>query len=91
MNTPCGEEQCDCDPSGTWSCSESTCFDSGPPIDSGPFDSGPVCPYPQPPSGSPCDQQGNVCSYYNGCETNCLCANGGWVCAQQQGCVPGDF
>ncbi|HEX3346056.1 MAG TPA: hypothetical protein VHS09_15840, partial [Polyangiaceae bacterium] len=58
---------------------------SGPP-DSGPFDAGP-CPGSQPPPSSSCSDQGLVCSYYNGCETNCLCATSGWVCAAEGPCA----
>ena len=91
VNDSCGEEECDCDPSGTWGCYDVDCFDSGPPTDAGIFDSGPVCPGSQPAQSSPCDELGNVCSYFTGCETNCLCASSGWVCATQQGCNPGDL
>ena len=91
VNDSCGEEECDCDPSGTWGCYDIDCFDGGPPSDAGIFDSGPVCPGSQPAPSSPCDELGNVCSYFTGCETNCLCASSGWVCATQQGCNPDDF
>ena len=83
-----GGDACFCQPSGTWACDQSTCFDSGQ-LDGGFFDSGDGCPQNQPPNNEACSTQGNVCSYFTSCETNCLCASTGWVCATQQNC--GDF
>lgn len=83
----CGDEECDCSSSGTWSCVENMCVDAGAPSDGGSDDGGGYCPLYQPPNSAPCSDPGTVCSYYTGCETNCLCASSGWVCAAQQGCV----
>ena len=80
----CGGEECSCDPSGSWSCTFGECIDAGPP-DTGPPDAG-GCPASQPPNGEGCDTQGDICSYFGQCETNCLCTTTGWVCATQQGC-----
>jgi len=85
----CGGDACYCQPPGTWLCEQSTCFDSGPSFDGGFFDSGDGCPENQPPNNEACTTQGNICSYFTGCETNCLCASSGWVCATEQNC--GDF
>lgn len=82
----CGGDECNCDPSGIWYCSGSTCIDGGFPSDGGIADASSVCPGFVPPQGSACDDQGAVCSYDTGCETSCLCASTGWVCASQQGC-----
>jgi hypothetical protein len=86
----CDEEDCECGPSGIWFCSYSICADAGPP-DSGFFDSGDICPGGQPPDGASCGDEGNVCTYFSPCETNCLCTGSGWVCATVQGCSGTDF
>jgi hypothetical protein len=95
VNGGCGDYQCQCDPVGIWSCSESTCIDAGTPIDAGPppFDAGvfpdagfPSCPPEQPAGGSACFSNGEVCGY-GLCPTNCLCDSGAWVCAAQAPCL----
>lgn len=80
-------EQCDCNPSGSWSCFIGTCIDAGAP-DTGIEDASSVCPVFQPQDGQACSDESAVCSYFDGsgCATNCLCASTGWVCAAQQGC-----
>jgi hypothetical protein len=85
INSGCGSEECDCDPSGTWSCYPSECADAGPPTDAGIFDSGP-CPIGEPGPSAACPEDGLVCSYFNGCEANCLCTSTGWVCANEPPC-----
>jgi len=86
----CGGDACYCQPSGTWLCEQGECVDSGPPpFEGGFFDSPDSCPENQPHDNAPCSDQGNICSYFTSCETNCLCASSGWVCATQQDC--GDF
>jgi hypothetical protein len=87
-NNSCGgEEECDCDPSGTWDCYELGCVDAGPPdTGTGTFDSGSPCPENLPASSSACSTEGIVCSYFEGCEYNCLCASTGWVCAPEGPC-----
>jgi hypothetical protein len=87
----CGNEECDCEQPGFWACGESVCLDSGPPDSGFPFDAGEICPGTVPNGGQACNDEGNVCTYFNGCETNCLCASGAWVCAQQEGCISADF
>ena len=86
-------QQCVCEASGTFSCFDPyACpggddggFDTGPP-DTGSVDAGSgLCPEQQPVSGSPCDSNGFVCTYFPACETNCLCADDAWVCATQGG------
>jgi len=89
--------ECVCDPSGTFDCfpgciiDDSGPPDTGPPFDAGPPDSGP-CPESVPFGNSPCPDDGLVCSYFAGCETNCLCAQNSWVCATQGGpcAMPGN-
>ena len=90
VDSGCGYEQCDCDPSGTWGCSEGSCVDegppdAGPPTDAGIFDAGP-CPAGEPGANAPCPEDGLVCSYFNGCQANCLCTSTGWVCANEPPC-----
>jgi hypothetical protein len=87
LNGVCGEYECQCDPSGTWGCYDTDCFDGGEPDDGGisvDASEGP-CPASQPAESSACTDDGLVCTY-NACPTNCLCASGAWVCAAQQGC-----
>jgi hypothetical protein len=93
-NNACGgEEECDCDPSGNWSCYELGCFDGGgpdlgpPDTGTGTFDSGSPCPASLPGASSACSTEGIVCSYFEGCEYNCLCASSGWVCAPEGPCA----
>jgi hypothetical protein len=79
--------ECVCDPSGTFGCFPDCVVvdDAGPP-DSGSPDAGAgPCPEELPASGSPCTDEGLVCSYFPACETNCLCADNAWVCATQGG------
>jgi hypothetical protein len=85
VNSSCGEEECDCDPSGTWGCYDIDCFDGGVSVDAGFPDAGP-CPGSEPAQSSICPEEGLVCSYFNGCESNCLCTGGGWVCATEGPC-----
>jgi hypothetical protein len=84
-NGGCDDEKCTCDPSGTWSCEGSGCVDASAPPDAGgpPDASDAPCPPTVPGSTKACPQPGLVCSYDNGVETNCLCAETGWVCATQ--------
>jgi hypothetical protein len=83
----CSTEDCYCDPdSDYWECSYSACVDAGPP-----YDAYGGCPTYQPPPNDPCGQQGDVCTYYNGCVDNCLCTATGWVCAAEQPCASNDF
>jgi hypothetical protein len=90
VDSGCGYEECDCDPSGTWGCYQGSCVDEGPP-DAGPpfdaslFDAGP-CPVGEPGANQACPEDGLVCSYFNGCQANCLCTSTGWVCANEPPC-----
>ena len=85
----CGEIECDCDDPGYFTCITSECFDAGPP-DTGPpdsgFNDGGGCPGVQPVENGSCLSQGLVCSYFTGCETNCLCSSNGWICANEGPC-----
>jgi hypothetical protein len=92
INGACENEECDCEPSGSWYCYPNDCIgDGGESSDGGgPFDAGP-CPGAQPPASAGCPDQGLVCTYFDPCETNCLCATSGWVCAAEPGCAQADF
>lgn len=81
----CGNETCECTASGIWACGYNACADEPP------FDAGPPCPVEQPSGNSVCPALGMICQYNTGCETNCLCASNGWVCATVQGCVSQDL
>jgi len=85
IDSGCGYEECDCDPSGTWGCYTGSCVDAGPPTDAGIFDAGP-CPGSEPPQNAACPEQGLVCEFFEGCQVNCLCTSTGWVCASQGPC-----
>jgi hypothetical protein len=84
-NDGCGES-CNCE-NDAWQCFSDPCTseDAGEPPDSSFIDASP-CPGGQPAANSACDEEGIVCSYFDGCQVNCLCATSGWVCATEGPC-----
>jgi hypothetical protein len=81
----CHARECDCNPPGVFNCFELDCTDGGPLSDGSLVDSSVACPPSEPEPGSPCFDNSLVCTYSNGCDTNCLC-RGLWYCATESPC-----
>jgi hypothetical protein len=83
----CRELQCECEPPGVFNCQGLDCYDGAVPFsDAGLVDGPAACPSTEP-GAAPCFNQGVVCSYSNGCVTNCLCTGPEWVCVAQSPCT----